>query len=74
VRQDAVHDPIEPAADGELACPARTTRLELGGAELSRQIAEAHDDSLTLENRGADSATGRRPGCTALVRLPLARG
>ena len=40
------------------------------GLALSRQIAEAHGGTLTLENRGADSASGRRPGCTATVRLP----
>jgi nitrogen fixation/metabolism regulation signal transduction histidine kinase len=35
------------------------------GLVLSRQIAEAHGGSLTLENR-AD-----RPGCRALLRLPV---
>jgi signal transduction histidine kinase len=35
------------------------------GLVLSRQIAEAHGGSLTLENR-AD-----RPGCRAHLRLPL---
>ena len=35
------------------------------GLVLSRQIAEAHGGSLTLENR-ADG-----PGCRALLRLPI---
>jgi len=35
------------------------------GLVLSRQIAEAHGGSLTLENRKD------RPGCEALLRLPL---
>lgn len=35
------------------------------GLVLSRQIAEAHGGTLTLENRR------RRPGCRALLRLPL---
>lgn len=35
------------------------------GLALSRQIAEAHGGSLTLENRTPD------PGCEALLRLPL---
>jgi len=43
------------------------------GLALSRQIAEAHGGTLALENRGGDSATKRRPGCTAIVRLPVAR-
>ena len=42
------------------------------GLALSRQIAEAHGGTLALENRGDDAATGRRPGCSAVVRLPLA--
>ena len=41
------------------------------GLALSRQIAEAHGGTLALENRGADAATKRRPGCTAIVRLPV---
>jgi two-component system nitrogen regulation sensor histidine kinase NtrY len=44
------------------------------GLALSRQIAEAHGGTLVLENRGADAATGRRPGCTAIVRLPFGAG
>jgi len=32
---------------------------------LSRQIAEAHGGTLTLENRGD------REGCEALLRLPI---
>jgi nitrogen fixation/metabolism regulation signal transduction histidine kinase len=35
------------------------------GLALSRQIAEAHGGTLTLENRTPD------PGCEALLRLPL---
>ena len=35
------------------------------GLVLSRQIAEAHGGTLTLENRS------RKPGCEALLRLPL---
>jgi len=35
------------------------------GLVLSRQIAEAHGGSLTLENRED------RPGCEARLRLPL---
>ena len=35
------------------------------GLVLSRQIAEAHGGSLTLENRGD------RPGCRAFLRLPV---
>jgi nitrogen fixation/metabolism regulation signal transduction histidine kinase len=41
------------------------------GLPLSRQIAEAHGGTLALENRGGDAANGRRPGCTAVVRLPI---
>jgi signal transduction histidine kinase len=35
------------------------------GLALSRQIAEAHGGSLTLDNRLPE------PGCVALLRLPL---
>ena len=35
------------------------------GLVLSRQIAEAHGGSLTLENRS------EKPGCLARLRLPL---
>ena len=35
------------------------------GLVLSRQIAEAHGGTLTLENRSEE------PGCRALLRLPL---
>lgn len=35
------------------------------GLALSRQIAEAHDGTLTLENRAPE------PGCEALLRLPV---
>ena len=38
------------------------------GLVLSRQIAEAHGGSLTLENRR------ERPGCVARVRIPLGQG
>src|SRR5262245_32952993 len=41
------------------------------GLALSRQIAEAHGGTLALWNRAGEPATGRRPGCTAVVRLPL---
>ena len=68
-----VHDEGPGLADtANLFVPFFTTKPQGTGIglALSRQIAEAHDGSLTLENRGADSATGRRPGCTARVRLP----
>ena len=35
------------------------------GLVLARQIVEAHDGSLALENRGD------APGCIARIRLPL---
>jgi len=35
------------------------------GLALSRQIAEAHGGTLTLENRDPP------PGCVAILRLPL---
>ena len=35
------------------------------GLALSRQIAEAHGGSLTLENRAPE------PGCEARLRLPV---
>ena len=35
------------------------------GLVLSRQIAEAHGGTLTLENRGDG------PGCRALLRIPI---
>jgi signal transduction histidine kinase len=62
------------ADTANLFVPFFTTKPEGTGIglPLSRQIAEAHGGSLSLENRGADAATGRRPGCTARVRLPLA--
>jgi signal transduction histidine kinase len=37
------------------------------GLALSRQIAEAHGGTISLENRG------RAPGCRATLRLPVAR-
>lgn len=69
-----VHDEGPGVADtANLFVPFFTTKPEGTGIglALSRQIAEAHDGTLTLENRGADGATGRRPGCTARLRLPL---
>jgi signal transduction histidine kinase len=69
-----VHDEGPGLADtANLFVPFFTTKPEGTGIglPLSRQIAEAHGGSLALENRGADAATGRRPGCTARVRLRL---
>jgi nitrogen fixation/metabolism regulation signal transduction histidine kinase len=69
-----VHDEGPGLADtANLFVPFFTTKPEGTGIglPLSRQIAEAHGGSLALENRGADAAAGRRPGCTARVRLPL---
>jgi two-component system, NtrC family, nitrogen regulation sensor histidine kinase NtrY len=53
-----------------LFVPFYTTKPEGSGIGLvlSRQIAEAHGGSVTLENRPGAS------GCVALVRLPIADG
>ena len=50
-----------------LFVPFYTTKPEGSGIGLvlSRQIAEAHGGTITLENRGD------RPGCVAVVKLPI---
>lgn len=50
-----------------LFVPFFTTKPEGSGIGLvlSRQIAEAHGGTITVENRG------EKPGCVALVRLPI---
>ena len=55
------------ASTANLFVPFFTTKAKGSGIGLvlSRQIAEAHGGTLTLENR-----TGRR-GCEALLRLPI---
>ena len=55
------------ASTANLFVPFFTTKAEGSGIGLvlSRQIAEAHGGTLTLENR-ADAR-----GCEALLRLPL---
>ena len=55
------------ASTANLFVPFFTTKTTGSGIGLvlSRQIAEAHGGTLTLENR-----TGKR-GCEALLRLPL---
>jgi len=52
-----------------LFVPFFTTKPQGSGLGLmiSRQIAEAHNGALTLENRSG------RPGCIARLRLPLQR-
>jgi len=72
-----VHDEGPGIADmANLFVPFYTTKPEGTGIglALSRQIAEAHGGMLTLENRGPDTKAGRRQGCTAVVRLPVAGG
>jgi signal transduction histidine kinase len=55
------------ASTANLFVPFFTTKADGSGIGLvlSRQIAEAHDGTLTLENRG------RGRGCEARLRLPL---
>lgn len=52
---------------GNLFVPFFTTKKDGSGIGLflSRQIAEAHGGSLTVENRGNE------PGCRAILRIPL---
>jgi signal transduction histidine kinase len=56
------------ASGANLFVPFFTTKPEGSGIGLvlSRQIAEAHGGTITLENRAAG------PGSVALVRLPIA--
>jgi nitrogen fixation/metabolism regulation signal transduction histidine kinase len=49
----------------KLFVPFYTTKPGGTGIGLSRQIAEAHGGTLTLENRTPE------PGCEALLRLPV---
>jgi signal transduction histidine kinase len=55
------------ANTANLFVPFFTTKAKGSGIGLvlSRQIAEAHGGTLTLENRNAI------PGCEALLRLPI---
>jgi two-component system nitrogen regulation sensor histidine kinase NtrY len=55
------------ASQENLFVPFYTTKPQGNGIglALSRQIAEAHGGTLTLENRTPD------PGCKAILRLPL---